>query len=229
MVYCHAYDYPYLEDYIRSLDLVPILYDDSTLFHQESSINQTFIRRVPRRIKVCKFINTEQLSVKLKLDEYTSFIKKDFQIYDYSLHNIRITGTGTYLPYREKTEETVALREFLKQPKDFDFAVIGSDSEHRTKIMQVLKKRGYTIHHVKGWNAERDIQVGRCKALLNIHYDGDYQIYESIRCNRWQFAGMQIYSEPCIDASDVDGSVIFVHNFSTFQFDGINSKQNASK
>jgi hypothetical protein len=27
----------------------------------------------------------------------------------------------------------------------------------------------------------------------------EYQIYEVIRCNRWQFAGMPIYSESCID------------------------------
>lgn len=31
--------------------------------------------------------------------------------------------------------------------------------------------------------------------LLNIHLQDEWKIYESIRCERWRFAGMKIVSE----------------------------------
>jgi hypothetical protein len=213
-VMCHKHDFPYLEDYLRSLGANTVLYDHGHVFRDSK---YTFIRRVPYGIRgEITFINTEQLSVHSKLKEFLSYVGERTTVYDYSFENIRISGIGTFLPYQEQPEETAQLKICLMQPKTHDFALIGTPSEHRTNIIDKLEKRGYTVCHVHGWNAERDRQVGTCRALLNIHYNEHYQMYESIRCDRWRFAGMKIFSEACID--NVEG-VTFVDDFSTFQFD----------
>lgn len=41
----------------------------------------------------------------------------------------------------------------------------------------------------------RDKEIGKC---YNLHFGPEYNVYESIRCERWRFAGMPVYSEPCV-------------------------------
>lgn len=213
-IHCYVTDFPYLEDYIRSLSCTPIIYDNFTQFTAKEYV---FIRRVPANLKDRKitFINTEQLSVHSKLQEYNKFVGSAHVVYDYSLENIRLVSRGIHLPYCERSEETATLKEFLMQPKEYDFAVIGSDSPHRTKIKDILAQRGFKICHVHGWNSFRDKQVGKCRALLNIHFNDEFRVYESIRCDRWRFAGMPIYSESCLDMVD---SITFVDDFQTLLF-----------
>ena len=46
-----------------------------------------------------------------------------------------------------------------------------------------------------GWGEARDKEIASCKLLLNIHHNNDYNIFDSIRCDRWIFAGMPVISE----------------------------------
>ena len=219
---CNKYEFVYFEDYIRSLQLnIPIILYDNTTKTLAETPHYICIRRVPFNIlpKNCKisFINTEQLSVNEKLIEYNNYAIDKIDVYDYSMENIKISKKGLYLPYKKYIEETNKLTEYLTQDKEFDFAVIGSPSPHRTKIIDLLVNRGFKVSHVHGWNDARDKQVGKCRALLNLHFNEEYKLYEPIRCERWRFAGMPIYSEPCLDS--IPDGIMIIDNFETFTLD----------
>lgn len=222
VILCADYEYIYFKEYIETFldNNTLVIYNNTT----RSFLNKTryiCIRRIPFHLlpQQCylSFINTEQLSVPSKLEEYKLYIKPNIQIYDYSLQNIKISGLGEYLPYRENLMETKKLKDFLSQEKNYDFAVIGTFSEHRKTIMNLLGSKGIKIYFVSGWGDARDKEVGKCKALLNIHFNEEYKLYEPIRCERWRFAGMPIYSEVCIDA--VPSDIKIIKDFNTFTLD----------
>jgi hypothetical protein len=203
VVLCLNTEYIYFKEYSDSV--LPgkqiILYNHTTPKIFRRNIFWC-IRRIPfgkLTGQHVKFINTEQLSVPCKLEEYQTYALPGIEVYDYSLENIRISGKGIYLPYTENLQETIKLQNFLNQPKLYDFAVIGTPSEYRNQQIEEIRKKGYSVIHIHGWNDERDIEVGKCRNLLNIHYNPEYKLYEPIRCERWRFAGMPIYSEDCLD------------------------------
>jgi hypothetical protein len=199
---CHNNEFRWFEEYIRSIlgSKQLVLYDEKSNFTEDWIY--WCIRRIPFVLLPCnakiKFINTEQLTFPIKLAEYNLYAINGVEVYDYSIENIKLSGKGTYLPYTEIPEETAKLKQFLKQSKLYDFAVIGTPSTDRHNAIQKIINRGYTVYHIRGWGDTRDQEVGKCKYLLNLHYNPDYQIYESIRCERWRFAGMPIYSEKCL-------------------------------
>ena len=63
---------------------------------------------------------------------------------------------------------------------------------------------GLNIDYIQGFGAERDIKIGKSRILLNIHLQKEWKIYESLRCERWRFAGMPIVSETCFSYSPED-------------------------
>jgi hypothetical protein len=203
-VLCHKLEYCYLEEYIRSVlpDKSLFLYNDETPVIFNGNVFWC-IRRIPFHIipagSIVKFVNTEQLSVPQKFAEFKQFVVNGVQVYDYSLENIRISGLGTHLPYKEIPEETQRLKQFLLQPKEYDFAFIGTPSPYRIAKIHEIANKGYSIYFISGWRDERDKEVAKCKYILNLHYSPEYTVYESIRCERWRFAGMPIYSEPSLD------------------------------
>jgi hypothetical protein len=203
IILCYKPEYLYFKEYIQTFlsGKTLVLYDKDT-----PKIIKPYICWCIRRIpfdklngQQIKFINTEQLSVPSKFEEYKQYALPNIEVYDYSLENIRISGKGIYLPYTENLQETIKLKQFLSQEKLYDFAIIGTPSEHRINQIQKIIEKGYTVYYVHGWNDERDSEVGKCRNLLNIHYSPEYKLYEPIRCERWRFAGMTIYSEECLD------------------------------
>ena len=43
--------------------------------------------------------------------------------------------------------------------------------------------------------------IGKAKILLNIHYNEEYKIFESIRCEPWMACGLTVVSESSLDDS----------------------------
>jgi hypothetical protein len=222
VILCADHEYVYFKEYIETFleKNRLVLYNGSTEPFSEN-VMYVCIRRIPFNLLPPKcflsFINTEQLSVPSKFLEYKMHVRPNIRIFDYSLQNIKISGIGHYLPYKENPNETIKLKEFLEQPKEFDFAVIGTMSEYRRNIMKTVSSKGYKVYFVSGWGDARDKEVGKCKALLNIHFNGDYKLYEPIRCERWRFAGMPIFSEECID--EVPSEIVIVKDFSEITLD----------
>ena len=103
------------------------------------------------------------------------------------------------LPYQYHEREVNLLKSLLRsQPKEFDVCMIANGTPHRIAIWEELKKRGVKVNHVTGWLLPRDIEIAKCRLLLNVHVDTEqvgYVIYEHLRCDRWMFAELPIISE----------------------------------
>lgn len=201
-------DYPFYKEYLESIcngDEIRQWSDSSAV---EGNTYYMCIGRVPYE-KIppsCKigFINTEQLSDPAKLEEYNRKVKDNIDIFDYSEDNIRITGKGTYLPYRKNTKETEKLKSFMSVPKEYDVAIVlckfqehpcPDASKRRIDVTNTLIANGVSVNMIEGWDDARDREIGKCRILMNVHFSDTYNIYEAIRCERWRFAGMPIISE----------------------------------
>jgi beta-1,4-mannosyl-glycoprotein beta-1,4-N-acetylglucosaminyltransferase len=105
--------------------------------------------------------------------------------------------------------------EFLKKinhgRKEYDFGIMCSGSvpttdpnkltpPRRKKVVKYLLDQGFTVHIISGWGKERDIELSKCKTILNIHgQHGEHPstIFEHIRCNRLLYANYSVLSETC--------------------------------
>ena len=203
-ILCHAEDFPYVEDYINNFKgtNTVIQYTQATPPFTENQYYMC-VRRVPFGLlpKECKigFVNTEQLSDPGKYEDYKKYVKEGIEVFDFSYGNIKISHTGEHLPYIENPEETEKLKEFMKAPKKYNIAVIGTPTTYRTEFITSLRKVGFIINYICEFGDARDKQIGECSILLNLHALKDYSVYETVRCERWRFAGMQIVSEDCTD------------------------------
>jgi len=202
-ILCHKQEYKYFKEYIDSLTFELFVYDKEEL---KEPGNYLCIRRIPKWIhpdSQISFLNTEQLSCHEKFNEYKETIKNIEKIYDYSLENIKISGKGIYLPYKESVEETKKLKEYLNVEKEYDLVVIGTASKRREQIINKLRQQGLKIHWITDlFGDERDKQIGKANILLNLHFSNNFEVFEMIRCNRWKWAGMKILSEPCKDVPE---------------------------
>jgi glycosyltransferase involved in cell wall biosynthesis len=196
-ILCHESEYKYMKEYVESFAEEVVQYNNETKFEEG---HYRCIRRIPDLPagSTVEFVNTEQLCVPEKMSEYTATVKRADKIFDYSESNIKLTGKGTYLPYKERPEETEKLRGYLDVPKEFDVVVVGTHSERRKKIIDELRSQFLRVDWITNlFGDERDIRIGKAHILLNLHYSDSYQEFESIRCNRWKWAGMRILTEPC--------------------------------
>jgi hypothetical protein len=153
--------------------------------------------------------NTEPLTINDRLQYIIQNYKlqTNIKMYDYSKSNIRILNendiTNTeYIPYVITKEETHFLKcNNANTTKIYDFGIILRDynCERRTKVIEFLTGNGFTVHVIcNKWKEERDIELAKCKIILNIH--GQYlntpsDIFEHIRCDRLLEAGYNILSE----------------------------------
>lgn len=195
-------DYMFFEDYLKSICEGDEIRQWSTEVTLPGDTFYMCVREVPydKIPASCKigFINTEQLSDPARFKEYNSMIRDGVEVYDYSRDNIKISGKGTYLPYRETKEEVAKLKGFLDVKKEYDVAIVidASSSKRRFDAIEANIASGIKVHKVSGWGDHRDREIGKARILLNIHYSDTYNIYEALRCERWRFAGMPIISEP---------------------------------
>jgi hypothetical protein len=125
-------------------------------------------------------LNLEQLSIKNYLDYLYNCINKNnlTTIIDYSEENIFIMKqlcpnmNFIFFPYPIK----IPLTNYSK-PNDI-ISLLSND--YRKIIANKIKK---PILNFSGmWGTRRDINIKKSKILLNIHYNDNYNIFESIRC-----------------------------------------------
>ena len=136
-------------------------------------------------------------------------------IYDYSLSNIKILNDAgmkntQYLGYIFNETENKFLKEQKEQNNQiYDFGIICSagnltndintlEPPRRKEVIIYLLSQNFKINIISGFGKERDIELSKCKTILNIH--GQYSetpttIFEHIRCNRLLDAGYTILSE----------------------------------
>jgi hypothetical protein len=174
------------------------------------------------------FFNTEPLSISYNLDLLKQYINKYpyLKIYDYSFSNLQIilqnNMYGEVLEYKTyKDENTLLMNLNLSETKIYDFGIITYGNTetntvdnslfHKKKdVVNELISKGFKIHIISGWGIERDIELAKCKVILNIHsilgindqiYYG--KTFENIRCNRLLDAGFKILSEDSIHCKEL--------------------------
>lgn len=144
------------------------------------------------------FLNLDQYSFNNIISTHNIYINPQTKVYDYSEDNIKLAGRGIALPYKENLKETYKLREFMNLDKITDISFVGGLSPRRKVIINKLSKFVNLDYITDIYGDERDRRIGQSRILINIHMYDNWKIYESLRCERWRFAGMPIVSEESI-------------------------------
>ena len=171
------------------------------------------------------YLNTEPLNLFCRLSYVLYDINNKYPIklfYDYSLSNIHILFENgikntKHIPYVYNPPEI----NFLKSQRllnnfEYDIGIICSSGkftnniEHlkpprRKELVSYLISKGIRINIIQGFNKQRDIELAKCKCILNIHgsyIDEPSMIFEHIRCDRLLMAGYSILSETSLHISE---------------------------
>jgi len=175
--------------------------------------------------------NTEQLCddlvkkrVNNELLELENLCGYKITLYDYSVTNIKILNNmgfeTKYHPYISLSNEINYLNSLHIVPKLYDIGFVGAVNERRKKILDELENKNITIRLIQSFGNVRDNELAHCRYILNIHWASHFDIFESIRCNRWIQAGFKIITETSIETLDApnilsapyDNLVQYIHS-----------------
>ncbi len=163
------------------------------------------------------YLNTEPLNIPVRLTSVLNILNKyTIKYYDYSKSNLKIlekndidTTTFEYLPYVCNKNELDILKKLNNNTeKIYDFGLIvaggGDVTERRKLVVDFLIQQNFSVNIVSGWDIERDIELAKCKFILNIHgfFTITSAIFEHIRCDRLLISGFKILSEQSIYLDD---------------------------
>lgn len=152
--------------------------------------------------------NTEQLT-RPKIIEKILYYKNNFdifEIWDYSVANIKILNSfgvenTKHVPFRLWPEYREELLAYSKNDCEFDVGFCGHvGSRYRKKLLNKIKESGLSLDLIrKVYGQKRDIRLSKCKIILNIHFNKEYNIFEQYRCFGWLEIGKTIISENSLD------------------------------
>lgn len=128
---------------------------------------------------------------------YFAWLKQADEVWDYDEQNIEVlklirpdVKLHILKPYKDWSK-------YAPVKKDIDILFYGSTNEHRTKLLDILKKKYKVVHFKEGnshWD-DLDQYIIRSKVLLNIHYYYECAMQEQARMIRWIGAPCRIISE----------------------------------
>lgn len=172
IIICGAHDF----SRTQSIDLYKKKFDKVIVFNQEplTATQRQFIHK-----------------------GYFSWLKQADEVWDYDEQNIDVlkfirpdVKLHILKPYKDWSK-------YPKVEKDIDILFYGSTNEHRTRLLDVLKKKYKVLHFKEGnehWE-DLDQYILRSKILLNIHYYYESAMQEQARMIRWLGAPCRIISE----------------------------------
>lgn len=192
----------------RNVDRYIIEYVLGILHHINKSGNQAFLTtfdsakndydvgiivdteiQIPEDIDLTKkyvLLNTEQLTrpiifhhVKSILDKYPSFLYAD-----YSTANIKIMGKGIWLPYFRNP----SIKFDRTKPKIYDKVFIGAKSIERDQIC-----KQYGARFIHAWSTERDNIIQQSNCQLNMHFNNEYNVLETMRIYHSIYLGTPVF------------------------------------
>lgn len=177
-------------------------------------------------IRSCKKIiiaNTEQLChapvikrVIAELQHISSRVGYNVHVIDYSLTNKSILENYNISCSDHLVEppeyEIAQLKTLLYSPKKYDIGFVGYINPRRRYVLEKLKEKGYNVLITETFGEERDKLISQCKSLINIHCEEYFNIFESIRCNRWLAAGLRVLTEVSVDCPAFDNLEKFTYD-----------------
>ena len=192
--YCQKNFFNCIEDYLKPL--ISFLNAQLIIFQKFNSLQNAnyhiFIQNIPNNISGENIIlfNFEQLTRK----DFKLECQKNTIVLDYAIGNLKFIKNEKYcIPYLYNPDEIYNFE------KIYDVCFIGGLSKKRKKILNKLDKIGIKVNRIKAWGKKRDKELFKHKILLNIGFDDDYQIFESIRCDRCVYNKMIVISDHKID------------------------------
>lgn len=206
----------YFKEYLDGLEL-PIKQYPCQLDYITAWI---FVQKIPIAVlnELSKYrwiglLNTEQLSAREWESYYNTFLKnyrRMIHIFDYSPANVKILKSwgfkAHYLPFQYHSEDIEKLKQLLKKnEKLYDYAFIGGHSVRRDGLFKRLRDKGRSVIHLDSlWADARDEAISKARCLINIHFKEDYNVFEELRCTRWLFAGLPVFTEDSLYLEDYD-------------------------
>jgi len=204
----------YLNDYIK----VSFIY---------TITDETFLQDLNKNNCEVSILQTEPLNLNWRLHSILDIHNKYpyLKIYDYSKSNIKLLNQYNitnceYLSYNLQSVERNKLINFINENKNnqiYDFGLIYNwkslplERQHiinpprRRNIIDFLKNNGFKVNIIAGYDDDRDIELSKCKFILNIHGQINdnpipepnecSNIFEHIRCDRLLESGYTILSE----------------------------------
>jgi hypothetical protein len=164
-------------------------------------------------------LNLEPLNLANRLNKLKELYKNyNIKLYDYSLANINILKENNiinvdlleYVTTESEINYLTQLR--LNNKQIYDFGIItgcGALNKDicnlgpkRRKLVEYILSLGLSVNIISDWGEKRDIELAKCKTILNIHgqllnlgswYNSN--IFEHLRCNRLLSSGFNILSE----------------------------------
>lgn len=196
VLYCERSCFPFFEDYINSflnqINLNLIIVNNLNTVDYNKDVTYFFIGKLPQFAYKSKFkifyINMEQLTQNNYLTYCQTISKFGIPIINYNEANCQLIPNSILIRYQYESFS-------LYEEKRYDVAFVGSIGSRREKILNQLQEDGIQVHRVEGWGETRDKEILQAKILLNIHYEENYKIYESLRCDRFLFNGMIVVTE----------------------------------
>lgn len=150
------------------------------------------------------FYNTEQLSWIKHITRLLSDINKysPLEVWDYSLANIEILKlhgihTVKHVPLRSTDTYKNELLSY-RNTVDYDVGFCGALSPRRKEIIRRLRCAGISVNYSTQFGKKRDMQLARCRIILNVHAQLHLSIFESARCEPWLSIGVPVVSEHSI-------------------------------
>ena len=182
-------------------------FDELLIVQKADWISDEFLKRA----KIVRIVNTEQMCEKGREAFFVSEVKRlservgyKVEVVDYSPTNISILEKHGFVCLLHLYETPETEKNYLRNlryttEKTFDIGFVGALNPRRVHVIEKLKEAGYKVFVINQYGDARDRLIAKCKVLLNIHYESYYNIFETIRCNRWLDAGMPVLSESSID------------------------------
>jgi len=150
--------------------------------------------------------NIEQMTRQSMIEKNLHIMKRQdiIEVWDYSISNYNILKNHNlnvfHIPFKLTLEKILDYRNLQTLDKIYDVAFSGQMGPYRQTILDQLKARGLEVLILDGdYSLNRDVQIGKSKLLLNIHYDTTYKVFETIRCEPWLSSGFPVISEISLD------------------------------
>jgi len=125
-------------------------------------------------------------------------------VWDYSISNYNILKDHKlnllYVPFKLSIDKIIEYRNLIDDKKSYDIVFCGQMSQYRKKILDELRSRGKNVLVIEdNYTNSKDIIIGKCHLLINIHFNESYKIFEVIRCEPWLSSGLPVLTETSLD------------------------------